>query len=266
MVAAEFPQVRLIRESENRGYPAANNIALRTILAEKTADIVVLMNSDLAAEDRAVDRLAGHLAEHPAAAAVLPALILPDGRFQVGACGYLPTAWTLFNYFFGLHKIFPVRARSFFIDQKGVSRRVPFLAVEWLSGACLAVRRETIERIGLMSEDYFFYAEDLDWGRRMKGAGLTLHYLPSVRVVHYHGATYQDILRETNTAWLRMLFQYLRRERGLTEYVLGRAFAAAGFFLRTIAHTVGAFPWTRKASRRKIREVFRFFTFSLTGT
>jgi N-acetylglucosaminyl-diphospho-decaprenol L-rhamnosyltransferase len=265
MIAEEFPRVRLIREPKNRGYPAANNIALRAILAEKTADVVILMNSDIVARDHAVDRLAGHLARHPGVAAVLPALVLPDGRFQIGVGGFLPTAGTLFSYFFGLHKLFPVRARSLFIDQKSVAKRVPYLSVEWLSGACLAVRREAVERIGLMSEDYFFYAEDLDWGRRMKAAGLTLRYWPGVRVVHHHGATYQDVYREVNTAWLRMLFRYVRAERGRADYVLSRLFASAGFLARTIAHAARSFPWTRKASRRKVREVFRFFVFSLTG-
>lgn len=264
-VAAEFPAVRLIRETENRGYPAANNIVLQIILAERRSDVVILLNSDTIVQDRAIDRLADYLAGHPGVAAVLPALVLPDGRFQVGACGHLPTARSLFDYFFGLHKILPVRSRSFFIDQKAVSRRVPFLAVEWLSGACLTLRRETIERIGLMSEDYFFYAEDLDWGRRMKDAGLVLHYWPGARIVHHHGVTYQDIIGKTNTAWLRMLFQYMKKERGRSEYLLGRSFAVLGFFLRTVGRVVLSFPWTGKTSRRKIREAFRFFTFSLTG-
>jgi len=264
-VAAEFPAVRLIRETENRGYPAANNIALRTILAEGRSDFVILLNSDTIVLDRTVDLLADYLAGHPGVAAVLPALVLPDGRFQVGPCGYLPTARALFGYFFGLNKIFPVTSRSFFIDQKAVSRRVPFLPVEWLSGACLALRRETIERIGLMSEDYFFYAEDLDWGRRMKDAGLVLHYWPGARVVHHHGVTYQDIIGKTNTAWLRMLFQYMKKERGRSEYLLGRSFAVLGFLFRTVGRVVLSFPWAAKASRRKIRDAFRFFTFSLTG-
>jgi len=265
MVASEFPGVRLIREPENRGYPAANNIALRLVLAERRADIVVLLNADVVAEGRAVERLAGYLAARPEVAAALPALVLPDGRFQAGACGALPTALTLFNYFFGLHKVFPLRAPSFFIDQAAVSRRVGRLSVEWLSGACLAVRRSAVERIGLLNEEYFFYAEDLDWGRRMTRAGMALHYWPGVRVIHFHGATYQNVLREINTAWLRMLFQYLRAERGRTEYLLGRGFAACGFLLRAAARTVLGFPWTGRARRRKIREAFRFFTFSLTG-
>ncbi len=264
-VAAAYPRVRLIRLGENRGYPAANNVAFRTILAEGSADVVVLLNADVVIADRAIERLADYLASRPGVAAALPALVLANGRFQAGACGFLPTAGTLFTYFFGIHVLRPLRARGFFIHQKGVAKRVPYHPVEWLSGACLALRRETIERVGPMCEDYFFYAEDLDWGRRMKAAGLVLHYLPEVRVLHHHGATYQGC-REINVAWLRMLFKYLRAERGRPEYLLGRAFAAAGFFLRTIAYVVRFFPWTRKASRRKIREVFRFFTFSLTGT
>jgi hypothetical protein len=264
-VAAEYPDVRLIRGDRNRGYPAGNNIALRRILAERTAGIVLLLNSDVMADGPTVRSLAAYLTDRPEVGAVMPALVLPDGSHQIGACGFLPTARTLFDYFFFLHKLRPLRSRGLFIDQPSVSKRVPFLRVEWLSGACVAVRREAFERIGLLNEEYFFYAEDLDWGRRMQGSGMALHFWPGARVVHHHGMTYQEVLRETNTTWLRMLFRYLWAERGPVEYALGRAFAAAGFLLRTAAHIVLKFPWTRKGSRRKIRDVFRFFVYALTG-
>lgn len=264
-VAAEYPGIRLIRGDRNRGYPAGNNIALRLILAERSADVVLLLNSDVIADGPTVRRLAGYLEERPEVGAVIPSLVLPDGGSQIGACGFLPTARTLFDYFFFLHKLCPLRSRGIFIDQPSVSKRVPFLRVEWLSGACVAIRREAFEKIGLLNEEYFFYAEDLDWGGRMKDSGLALHYWPGVGVVHYHGMTYQEVLRETNTTWLRMLFHYMWTERGPVEYLLGRGFASAGFLLRTAAHAALGFPWARKASRRKIRDVFRFFIYSLTG-
>jgi N-acetylglucosaminyl-diphospho-decaprenol L-rhamnosyltransferase len=264
-VAAEYPRVRLIRGSENLGYPAANNIALRLILEERTAGTVLLLNSDVVADARTIEALAAYLSNRPQVGAVLPALVLPDGSFQIGACGFLPRARTLFDYFFALHKIRPVRSRGLFIDQAAVARRLPFLPVEWLSGACVALRREAFERIGLLNEEYFFYAEDLDWGRRMTEAGMALHYWPGVSVTHHHGMTYQEVLRETNIAWLRMLFHYLRTERGPFEYVLGRGFAVAGFALRTAAHSILLFPWRRPADRRKIRDVFRFFVYSFIG-
>jgi hypothetical protein len=264
-VAAEYPRVRLIRGDMNRGYPAGNNVALRLILAERSADVVLLLNSDVMADGPTVRSLARYLAERPEVGAVIPSLVLPDGGYQIGACGFLPTARTLFDYFFLLHKLRPLRSRGLFIDQASVSKRVPFLRVEWLSGACVAIRREAFERIGLLNEEYFFYAEDLDWGRRMQDSGMALHYWPGARVVHYHGMTYQEVLRETNTTWLRMLFRYMWTERGPVEYLLGRGFAAAGFLFRTAAHAVLGFPWARKESRRKIRDVFRFFVYSLTG-
>jgi len=265
MVAAEFPTVRLIRNSENLGFPKANNMALEIILREKRSDLITLVNSDMVITGRAIEKMAACLEANPDLAAIGPALLLPDGRFQVGTGGYLPTAWTMFNYFFFLFKIFPRRAKSFFIDQAALANKGGLIPVEWLSGGALTIRRETVERIGPMDEVYFFYGEDLEWGRRMKQAGFRLGYFPVAQIVHYHGVTYKTVLGEVNTKWLRMLFHFVRTERGPFEYALVRAFAAGGFFLRLIFFACARLVGRTPASGQKLQEVRRFFIFSLTG-
>ena len=265
MVAAEFPAVRLIRNSENLGFPKANNMALEVILGEKRSDLITLVNSDIVIRERAVEKMAACLDAHPDLAAVGPALILPDGQFQVGPGGYLPTAWTMFNYFFFLFKVFPRRAKSFFIDQAALAKKGGLVPVEWLTGGCLTIRRAAVERIGLMDEDYFFYAEDLAWGRRMKREGFRLAYFPQARVVHFHGVTYKTVISEVNTKWLRMLFHFVRTERGPLEYGLARIFAVGGFFLRLIYFAGARLARSTPAAEQKLREVGRFFIFSLTG-
>jgi len=265
MVAAEFPAVRLIRNSENLGFPKANNMALEVILREKCSSLITLLNSDMVVKDRAVEKMAACLNVNPAIAAVGPAFLLPDGRFQVGTGGFLPTARTMFSYFFFLFKIFPRRSKSFYFDQAALAGVSGVIPVEWLSGGCLTIRRDVVERIGPMDEVYFFYGEDLEWGRRMKRHGFRPAYFPSAQVVHYHGVTYKTVLSEVNTKWLRMLFHFVRTERGRFEYCLVRAFASAGFFLRLIFFAAARLFRPTAASRQKLREVRRFFIFSLTG-
>lgn len=265
IVADEFPAVRLIKNGQNLGFPKANNIILRKILEEKTSGYILLLNPDMVVRDWAIEKLASHLDGNPNVAAVAPAFLLPDHTFQTGTGGFLPTALTTFNYFFFLFKLFPKKAKSFYIDQAAFSVKAPFVRVEWLSGGCLMIRRSIVERIGPMNEDYFIYGEDLDWGRRMTRQGLELHYLPSASVIHHHGAIYDKMFRKINTRWLQMLFLHVKRERGELEYGLVRAFAAGGFSIRLFIYGVLYLTKRDAPTKAKLKKVFRFLTFSLTG-
>lgn len=265
MVKTEFPQVRLIRSEKNLGFAKANNVALRLILKEKTSDYVLLLNSDAVVKDRAVDKLAFYLERTEEAQAAGPALILPDGGFQTGSGGFLPSAWTGFAYFLFLFKLFPEHIKSFFINQAHFAKKRKIIEVEWLSGACLMIRRRAVERIGLLNEDYFFYLDDIDWGLRMKEAGLRLHYFPGASVLHYHGITYKDIFREINTRWLGMLYGYVRMRRGQVESVAFRFFSAFGFFLRLSYAISQGLLEKNDSLMKKIQELYGFLVFSLMG-
>jgi len=266
MVERRFPSVRLIINERNLGFSRANNIALRRILGAGDCESAVLLNSDTVVLDKALIRLAEYLEANPGVGAVGPALFLPDGRRQTGAGGYLPSAITAFQYFFFLFKLFPRHAKGLFFDQFRLAGSRERLDVDWLSGACLMLTIEAIRTIGFLDEKYFFYGEDIDWGRRMKAAGIRLHYLPWIRVVHHHGLSMRNSGRDADTSWLRAIFDYVRRERGGLEYGLFRLFAVLGFSLRLVLYGAG-YPFSRKekASRRsKIREISSYLVFSLT--
>ena len=265
MVREEFPAVRLIQSGSSLGFAAANNIALRLFLEGGEWDYVLLLNSDAVILDRALERMNDYLERHPDVGVVGPALVLPDGSFQTGTGGWLPSAWTGFNYFFFLHKLFPRTSASIFLDQRAFSldrkSGEAGTSVEWLSGACLLLRREVLQKIGLLDEGYYFYGEDIDWGRRMTNMGIRLRYLPSVRVRHYQGVSFGS-RRGVNTLWLRMLYKYVERERGRGEYLLFRLFSVAGFSLRLVLYSLACLL-KMGPGRRKIREAVGFLAFGL---
>ena len=265
MVERKFPGVRLFRYGENLGFTRANNVALRMILQEKTFRYIMLLNSDTEIQERGIEELADYLDRRPEVDAVAPALILPDGRFQPGAGGYFPSWITGFNYFFFLFRLFPRRAPGLFIDQKKLARKKAPVALDWLSAACLLVRREVVERAGLLNEDYSIYADDIDWGLRMRRAGALLHYLPRVRVLHYHGVTAKHVTGEVNTRWLKMVYLYVRQEKGAVQYALFRVFSMGGFFLRFAAYAVLSLVKKDARRREKKRELKEYLRFSLRG-
>lgn len=265
MVKDEFPQVRLITTEKNLGYTKANNLAIREVLKEGKSDFFLLLNSDCVIQNSAVDQMASYLIENPDVGAVSPALILPNGKFQTGTAGFLPTAWTGFTYFFFFFKLFPKKTKSFFIEPSYFSKKRKMKSVEWLSGACIMLRKETIEKTGLMDEKYFIYADDIDWGKRMKQEGFLLHYLPMLHVLHNHGITFDKIHKKTNTDWLAMLYSYVRKERGKIEYWLFRLFSIEGFFLRLFLYVLLYGLKRDSNTKKKVKDMYHFFFYSLRG-
>ena len=265
MVERKFPGVRLFRYGENLGFTRANNVALRMILQEKAFRYIMLLNSDTEIQERGIEELAAYLDRRREVDAVAPALVLPDGRFQPGAGGHFPSWITGFNDFFFLFTLFPRRAPGLFIDQKRLARKKAPVALDWLSAACLLVRREVVERAGVLNEDYSIYADDIDWGLRMRKAGALLHYLPRVRVLHYHGVTAKHVTGEVNTRWLKMVYLYVRLEKGAVQYALFRVFSIGGFFLRFAAYAVLSLVKKDAHYREKRRELKEYLRFSLRG-
>jgi len=265
MVRESFPEVRLTPGERNVGFAAANNIALAGILKDKSTDFVLLINADVEAGEGTIEGLVEELERSPEAGAAAPALILPTGSFQAGAAGFLPGLASGLNYFLFFGRFSPFGSGSLFINQALFARRKENVRVEWLSGACLLLKRKAIEAAGLLDERYFFCLEDIDLGKRLGEKGFDLLYVPRLKVLHHHGISYKTILREINTEWLRLLFAYVRREKGRGAAAGFRAAAALGFFLRLLGRSVLAIAGTSPERWRRLKETAAFFSFSLTG-
>ena len=190
MVAAEFPQARLITNSGNIGYPSANNQGLEAFgFAEtpnaglQTPRFALLLNPDTELPPDALARMLGFMAEHPRAGAAGPRLVLPDGSLDLACRRSLPTPEVCFYKLMGLSRLFP-GSRRFgrynltYLDPDEVAR------VGSVVGAFMLVRAEAIAQAGLMDGQFFMYGEDLDWAYRIQEAGWDIYYNPAVTVLH----------------------------------------------------------------------------------
>lgn len=156
---------RVVERASNGGFAAGVNDGL----AVARGDIVVLLNSDARPEPGALGRLAAYLDRHPEVGVVGARVSNPDGTRQ-------PTAFREPSWFdswleFGLFR--PVAPAP---DVTG--------PVDWVSGALLAFRRALVGAIGVFDDSFFLYAEDIDWCRRVRAAGLSVHYLAEPGAVH----------------------------------------------------------------------------------
>jgi N-acetylglucosaminyl-diphospho-decaprenol L-rhamnosyltransferase len=187
-VAAAFPAVRLIGNHENVGYARAVNQGI----AATTAPFVLVMNPDCKLDRGSVRALLAHMAAQPRTGVAGPRILNPDGTLEYSARAFPDHLTFLFNRYSLLTRLFPrnrFSRRYLLTDWDHASVR----DVDWLSGACLLVRREAIDRVGGMDERFFMFNEDVDWCRRMQLAGWRVTYVPEGVVVHDVGASRRKV-------------------------------------------------------------------------
>lgn len=204
MVRREFPLVTLMVSPENLGFTRANNRAIE----RASGEYVLLLNPDttILGTHTVMDWLS-FMDKHQDAGASGCKLVFPDGTHQVGDAGFRPTLASVASYALFLSRISP-----FF---KGVYLNYHRLdapcEVDWVCGADLLVRRSIIVDTGLMDEDIFMYADDVEWGCRIRSSGRKIYYLPSLKIIHLQGATAATKEGAPSFAW----FENMRHLYGL---------------------------------------------------
>ncbi|WP_434676404.1 glycosyltransferase family 2 protein [Pseudomonas sp. D3-10] len=183
-IDAATGSLQIVRNATNLGFAAACNQGAR--LSEASNLLFLNPDTELAAD--AIDRMLQALRSSPGIGMVGGFLCNPDGSEQAGGRRVFPTPRRAFMRAFGLSRLsalFP-SVLSDFLLHKDPLPRVP-VAVEAISGACMLVKREAIESVGLWDEDYFLHCEDLDWCMRFHQAGWRVLFVPDARVMHVFG-------------------------------------------------------------------------------
>ena len=176
--ARRWPGVRVIEAGANLGFARANNIGIRAT----TGANLLLLNSDTIVPAGAIDQLVAALDRHPDVAVVGPRLVDAEGRAELSFGRMLGP----FNELRQRLLIRSARRRSFaswLVDRLTRQERSP----DWVTGACMLVRRDDAEAVGLLDERYFMYIEDVDFCAALRARGRRILFTPSVEVVHLRG-------------------------------------------------------------------------------
>lgn len=183
-IRREFPQVTLIENEQNTGFSHANNQAIQI----SSGRYVLLLNSDTVIQQDTLDIMLSFMDSRPDVGASGCKVILPDGSLDKACKRGFPTPSASFYYAFGLSKRFPDNPKfnQYQLTYLDPDEEYP---IDCLVGAFMMVRRQTIEQVGLLDEDYFMYAEDTDWCYRIKQAGWVNYYYPRTTIVHYKGGS-----------------------------------------------------------------------------
>lgn len=219
LIRESFPFVRLIANEDNRGYSKGVNQAFLA----SSGRYFLILNPDIIVMEDSIDALVRFMEEKREAGIAGSKLVFPDGSVQP-SCRAFYTIRALFlrRTFFG--KLFP-RAKALRDHLMSDYNHAGAREVDWLIGACMIVRREAVEEVGLMDERFFLYFEDTDWCYRMNQHGRQVWYVPESVMIHtYERSSAKSMLSRPFLLHLLSLlryyekwntiFHFLRRHRG----------------------------------------------------
>jgi GT2 family glycosyltransferase len=220
LVAEMYPDFRLIRNAENLGFAKANNIGL----AHSTGEYVCLVNSDVKFVDDCISPMIDYLGQNPSVGMVGPRMLAPDGTVWRSTMRF-PTIWNHFSRALGLDLAFK-GSRLFGGLLMSDFDHGTTSPVEVLNGWFVVVRRNALQRVGLLDPQFFMYGEDVDWCYRFHQAGEQVVFFAEAGAIHYGGASSANAPVRFYLELYRATWQYWRKHySGLSQ--IGFLFAFA---------------------------------------
>lgn len=183
-VRARWTGVRVIDAGENLGFAGGNNLGIR----QSFGSAVLLLNPDTTVAAGAVDALAGAVDRRPDVGIAGPRLVDAAGRAEL-SWGNMVSPFA------------ELRQKLMKRSAESLTRRER--EVDWVSGACLLVRRDAAEEVGLLDERYFMYLEDVDFCAAVRGRGWKVLFTPTAEVVHLRGQSRATASAATEQAYRR---------------------------------------------------------------
>lgn len=207
-VRAQFPEVRVLAKSENSGFAAANNDALRLAGGR----FLLLLNPDTIVPQGALQAMVRFMDDRPDAGVVGCRLVNPDGSAQHSVRAF-PTVRA------ALHQFTAIRHLGLFRKHYNTYRQKEFdyshtAECDSVMGAAFLTRREVLEAVGLLDERYFMYYEEVDFCKRVRDSGRKVYYFPDVSVTHLAGQSAHYDRRLASVSRMRSLVRYFARHRG----------------------------------------------------
>lgn len=184
LIKERFPEVKLIVNEENVGFAKANNQGINL----SNGRYILLLNSDTIVKEDTIEKMIEFMDKNRQVGASGCKVLLPNGKLDQACHRGFPTPKASFYYLVGLSKLFPKSPRfnQYHLGYMNFDEPHP---IDCLVGAFMLVRREVIEQVGLLDENFFMYGEDIDWCYRIKQAGWEIYYCPSTSIIHYKGAS-----------------------------------------------------------------------------
>ena len=204
-----FPEVKFIQNEINLGFARANNQALSLAKGR----YLLLLNPDTQVKKGAMERLISFMDAHPEAGGAGAQLLNSDGSRQNSIANFPSLATELLNksllrWFFP--SVFPGKERNY----------PEPIEVDSVIGACMVVKRDAIEPVGLLDEGYFLFLEETDWCYRMRRTGWKIYHVPQAEVYHFQGKGVEMEKKKARVEYYRSLYRFFKKNRGRLQWFI----------------------------------------------
>ena len=231
MIEQEFPEVRLIRNSENKGFGAANNIAIR----QSNAKYIFCLNTDTILLNNAV-KIFFDFMEQPENqnVGVCGGQLFDKNQNPTFSIGNYPSLGRIFFTFWGLKYVFPKKYREDIAPARIVYYNNP-TSVEYITGADIFFRKSVLDKIGIFDENIFMYGEESDLCFRIKKSGFDIVFLPESKIIHLEGGSSAS-LAKAKIAQTSLLYWYKKNVSLFAFYL--QKFCLVLFYLMKFLFTL----------------------------
>jgi hypothetical protein len=244
MIESEFPLTRVVANESNRGFASANNQGIE----KAEGRYVLLLNSDTVILDNAIGKTLGFADAHPEAAVVGCRVLNPDRSLQP-TCFKYPSVLNKILFSTCLYKLFP-RSRFFGRERMSWWQRDDSRPVDVVTGCYMLVRKEAIDQVGLLDENYFMYGEETDWCYRFSNAGWKILFSPAAEIIHLGGASSIRMKHEMRLQLEASILLFFKKHRSRVSYFFA-CFLSIVFFLIRVPYWL-----VRALFQRKDQEVY----------
>ena len=204
IIQKQFPQVKVIRSGKNLGFAGGNNLGIK----EAEGKYIFLINNDTVFKEFNVDSLTNRLESSPNIGIVCPKIRFAWGTNPIQYAGYTP-----------LSKI-TVRNQAIGFGEEDHGQYDSASPTPYSHGAAMLIKREAIEKVGLMPEDYFLYYEEIDWSMMFTRADYEIWYDPACTIYHKESqSTGQDSPLRTYHLTRNRLLLVKRNWQGTYKYL-----------------------------------------------
>lgn len=257
MIRAAYPEITLIELQNNLGFAKG----VQEGIEAAQGDVFCLLNPDAIATPDTIDELAQTLRRSAGVGIIAPLIVNPQGRLRIVSAGHMPTTWRMFTHYSGLSRLAGTN-RTLQGHYLLSNQLRGTLKVDWVTGACLAIRRNTWELAGGISDRWFMYAEDIELCSRVKNLGYEVLLNSDLEATHLLGrsnAKADD--GPVMSDWILNLYDFFITDLASKKSTgtMWRAVVVFGLWSRGAVfglrgRKTGSATWTREAKK--------FFTYS----
>lgn len=236
MISSEFPHIHLIINKQNAGFSVANNQAIRI----SAGQFILLLNPDTLVERETFSKCIDFMHDHPDAGAIGVKMVDGEGIFLPESKRALPNLHSAFFKITGISSLFPKShfLNNYYLPQVSTDETS---LTEVISGAFMFLRREALDKSGLLDEDFFMYGEDIDLSYRLLQTGYNNYYVPKISIIHFKGKSTPRNKFADIRHFYKAMRVYVEKRAEDGKYGSSRYLIISAIFLRELLALVNRF-------------------------